>query len=132
MSHLVFSSLMCSVNCPSVDIVIPRYSHLSVLYILPAFTVSFISSSGPALTIIYIFFFRPKVIFSSFYILAQLFIPFLTYSTLSVVAISSITTGILIFIFPYQYFTSSPMLLTLDVSAQYMMSPNTMLYFTTS
>ena len=37
---------MCYVNCPSVDIAIPRYLHLSVLCILPAFTVSFISSSS--------------------------------------------------------------------------------------
>ena len=36
MLHLVFSSLMCSVVCQSVNIVIPRYLHLSVLCILPA------------------------------------------------------------------------------------------------
>ena len=72
MSHLVFSSFMCSINWPSVDILIPRYLHLSVLCILPAFTVSFISSPPlHFLTIIYFVFFRPKLIFFSFSILAQ-------------------------------------------------------------
>ena len=92
MSHLVFSSFMCSVNCPSVDIVIPRYLHLPVLCVRPVYNVSFISL--PVLTIIYFVFFGPKLIFFSFSALAQLFIPFLMSSALPAVAMSSINTGI--------------------------------------
>ena len=92
MSHLVFSSFMCSVNCPSVDIVIPRYLHLSVLCVRRAYNVSFISL--PVLTIIYFVFFGPKLIFFSYSTLAQLFIPFLMSSALPAVAMSSINTGI--------------------------------------
>ena len=131
-SFLVFNSLMCSVNCPSVDIVIPRYLHLSVFCIFTAFTVSFIySSSLPVLTIIYFVFFRPKLIYFFFCIFAQLFILFLMCSALPAVAILSINTGIPIFILPYVHLISL-ILLTVDVSAQHMMGQNIVPCFTTS
>ena len=96
---LVFSSFMSSVNCPSVDIVIPRYLYLSLPCILPAFTVSFISSSFslPVSAIVYFVSFRPKFIFFYFVIIAQLFIDFLMCSAVPAVAMSSINTDILIF-----------------------------------
>ena len=76
--------------------------------------------------------FRPKLIFFSFSIFAELFICFLMCSDLHVVAMSSINTGILIFILSYLYFISSPMLLTVNVSIKHMMGPNIVPCFTTS
>ena len=101
---------MCSIYCLSVEIIIPRYFH-SVLCILAALTVLFISyySCHIILTIIYFVFFRPKLIFFSFSILAVIFTfpyMFCFTSCLPAVAMSSINTGILIFILPYPYFTS--------------------------
>ena len=54
------------------------------------------------------------------------------FSALSVVASLSINTGILIFILPYLNFTSSPTLLTVDVSAHQMVGRNIVLCFTIS
>ena len=102
--HLVFSSVMCSDNCPFVDIVIPRYLNLPVLYVFQLLLFHlFLILILPVLTVIYCVFFRLKPF--SFSILAQLNIYILMCSALPVVAMSFINTGNPIFILPYLYFT---------------------------
>ena len=122
MPRLVFSSFMCSVNY-----------HLLILSFLVIHT--YLSSVFFLLLLFHLFlllFFRPKLISFSFFIIAQLFIPFLRCSALPAVTMSSIDTAIPIFILPCLYFTSSLMLLTVDVSAEHMMGPNIVPCFTTS
>ena len=96
MSHLLLSSFMCSVNCPSVDIAIPRYLHRSGLCSL--LLLLFISSSSfPVLTIIYFVFFRPNLSSFPFPSLHSYSCKRFMCSALPAVAMSSINTGILIF-----------------------------------
>ena len=130
MSHLAFSSFMCSVNCPSVDIVIPGYLQLSVICVLPAFTFSLNLFFSSCFNYDIFCFFRPKGIFFCLFH-SYTAIPFFMCFALHAVAMLSINTGIL-FILPYLYFTSFSWFLTLHVSVQHMMGPNTVPCFTTS